>query len=136
MERTESCNGVRLLEGAEQLGVGGCAYEFVEVDGKVISTSKVAHVATAGGKVTNPKRVKAQAQQVVGVGKVKKLGAKQVNPKTGTVKKHAKLRYESTNTKVAKVSKSGKVKGVAAGKCTVWVYAQNGAAKKITVTVN
>ena len=91
--------------------------------------------ATAGGKFANPVKVKAKAKQAVGAGKVKKLGAKQVNPKKGTVKKHEKLRYESTNTEIVRVNKSGKIKGVAVGKCTVLVYAQNGVAKKIKVTV-
>ena len=116
-------------------------YKFIVVAldsaGKVISTSKVAHVATTGGKYANPKKVKVKVKSKTKIqaSKSKKLKAKQVNPATGKVKKCRKLRYESTDASIATVSKSGKVKGVAAGKCIVYAYAQNGIAKKVTVTV-
>ena len=46
-----------------------------------------------------------------------------------------KLRYLSSNTKVATVSSSGKIRGKAEGKCKVYVYAINGVSKTIKVTV-
>lgn len=50
--------------------------------------------------------------------------------------KHAKtFRYASDNKKIATVSKNGKIKAVAKGKCTVYVYARNGYTKKVQVTV-
>lgn len=49
---------------------------------------------------------------------------------------HAKeLRYASSNKKVATVSASGKIKAVKKGTCTIYVYARNGYAKKVKVTV-
>ena len=49
---------------------------------------------------------------------------------------HAKeFRYASTDKKVATVSKTGIIKAVGSGTCTVYVYSRNGYAKKITVTV-
>lgn len=47
----------------------------------------------------------------------------------------AKFRYESTNAKVASVNKKGKIKAVGKGKCSIYVYAQNGIYKRIKITV-
>ena len=64
--------------------------------------------------------------------KVKKLKkSKKLMPK-----KHvAKVRYLSTDTKIATVSSKGKIKGVKKGTCYVYAYAHNGVFKKIKVTV-
>ncbi len=48
----------------------------------------------------------------------------------------AKLRYRSNNQNVAKVDSKGNVTAVGIGTCTVYVYAKNGFAKKVAVTVN
>ena len=66
-------------------------------------------------------------------GKTFKLGAS--FKKTGTVKQHRKLSYETTKPKVAKVNKKGKIKAVGKGTCKVYAYAQNGVMKVIKVTV-
>jgi uncharacterized protein YjdB len=51
-------------------------------------------------------------------------------------KKYAKeLRFVSTDSKIAKVSKKGKVTAVGTGSCDIYVYAVNGLSKKVTVTV-
>jgi uncharacterized protein YjdB len=49
--------------------------------------------------------------------------------------KNGGMRYESSNTKIATVSAKGVIKANKAGTCYVYVYAQNGVAKKIKVTV-
>lgn len=50
--------------------------------------------------------------------------------------KHAKtFRYASGNKNIATVSKNGKIKAIAKGKCTIYVYARNGYTKKVQVTV-
>ena len=50
--------------------------------------------------------------------------------------KHAaSLRYLSSDTGVATVSKSGKIKAVGKGTCYVYVYTKNGINKKVKVTV-
>ena len=41
----------------------------------------------------------------------------------------------SDDESIATVDKSGKVTGVSAGTCTVYVYARNGYAKTVSVTV-
>lgn len=47
---------------------------------------------------------------------------------------HAKeFRYATSNKAVAAVSKNGKITAVGKGTCTIYVYARNGYAKKITV---
>ena len=45
------------------------------------------------------------------------------------------LSYESTNRRIAKVSKTGKVTAVKKGTCYVYAYAQNGVCKKVKVVV-
>ena len=47
----------------------------------------------------------------------------------------AELRFKTTNPKIAKVDKNGKITGVAAGSCTVYAYARNGLSSKVKVTV-
>ena len=47
----------------------------------------------------------------------------------------AKLRYLSSDTKVATVSRSGKITAKSKGKCYVYVYAVNGAYKKVKVVI-
>ena len=47
----------------------------------------------------------------------------------------AEFRYASSDKSIATVDKNGKVKGVAKGTCTIYVYARNGYAKTVSVTV-
>ena len=121
----------------------GTYYKFIIValdqDNKVVSTSKLIHVATSGGKVGNHKKVtvkKAVTKKAKKLkkGKSLKLKATAVK-KSKKVKKHVGVRYESTNTKIATVSAKGVVKGNSKGTCYVYAYAQNGVSKKIKVTV-
>lgn len=46
-----------------------------------------------------------------------------------------KFRYASSNKKIATVSANGKIKAIKKGSCIIYVYARNGYAKKIKVTV-
>ena len=121
----------------------GTYYKFIIValDGnnKVVSTSKLIHVATSGGKVGNHKKVtvkKAVTKKAKKLkkGKSLKLKAKAVK-KSKKVKKHVGVRYESTNTQIATVSAKGVVKANNKGTCYVYAYAQNGVFKKVKVTV-
>ena len=68
---------------------------------------------------------------------MRKAGVKKLdNSKKLIPESHAaKLRYLSTDTNVATVSKKGKIKGVKAGTCYVYAYAQNGIGKTIIVIV-
>ena len=124
----------------------GTYYKFIVValdkDNNVVSTSKIIHVATKGGKVTNPKSVtvkkgkKAVSSVTVKKGRtvtIKNSVAK-VSKKL-TLKKHRAVTYESSNKKIATVTSKGKIKGVKKGTCYIYAYAQNGVFKKIKVTV-
>jgi uncharacterized protein YjdB len=46
------------------------------------------------------------------------------------------MKYASSNSKIATVSKKGVIKGRKKGKCFIYAYAQNGVCKRIKVTVN
>ena len=121
----------------------GTYYRFIVValdkNKNVVSTSKAAHVATKGGKVTNYKSVTTKASKnrvSIKRGSTFKLGAKAVKQSVKLkIDGHRGLRYVSTNTKVATVSTKGTIKGKSKGSCYVYVYAQNGVFKKIKVTV-
>ena len=117
------------------------AYKMV--DGKKVRLAKsiVGHVVGHKNvKYTNAKKIKlAKTKYTVAVGKKVKIKAKTIlvhKKKKQLSNKHAKeFRYASTNKQIATISKSGKIKGVKKGTCTVYVYARNGFAKKVKVTV-
>ena len=107
----------------------------VDKDDKVVSTSKIVHIATAGGKWKNHTKVSvsnASKFKKLKKGKSLKIKAKAVGK---NVKKHVGLRYESSNPDIATVSKSGKVKAKAKGSAKITVYAQNGKYKTVSVKV-
>ena len=108
-------------------------------DRKVVSTSKVIHVATKGGKVGNDKSVKTAAKKnkvTLKVKKTFKLKAKTIPAsKSLKVKKHRVIQYESSKPGIATVSKKGVIKAKAKGTCYVYAYAQDGVMAKIKVTV-
>ena len=117
----------------------GTYYKFMVValdsNNRVISTSKIVHIATKGGKVRNYTKLTTKAKKnkvTLKKGKTFKLGAK---AKGKNVKKHVGVRYESSNKKVATVTKSGKIKAKKKGTCKIYVFAQNGLYKTIKVTV-
>lgn len=119
-------------------------YKFMVVaidkNGKILAISKTVHVATAGGKKGNDKAVKItkpkKAKLTLKVGKTYKMKVKEVRPskKKKKVHRHRPVAYESTNKKVATVSK-GKIKAKGKGKATIYAYAQNGVYKTVKVTV-
>ena len=121
-----------------------CVKAWVKKDGakKYVKMSPYVH-AYAGGynkAYTNPKSVTVKKTSVtLSVGKTAKISASVKKLKSGRKlisTGHApKLRYYTSNAKVAKVSTSGKITAVAAGKCKVYVLAANGVRKAVTVTV-
>ncbi|MBE6041994.1 MAG: hypothetical protein E7220_05680, partial [Clostridiales bacterium] len=113
----------------------------VDENNKVISTSKVVHVATKGGKVCNYRTVRTQAAKnnyeiTLEKGKTFELKAKAI-PQSAklTVKKHRGIIYESSNTSVAKVTKKGVIRAVGTGTCKIYAYAQDGRYRSTIVTV-
>ena len=111
----------------------------LDKDDMVITTSKVVHGATKGGKVGDHKKVTTKAKKnkvSIKAKKTFKLRAKAVaKSKKLKVKKHRGIKYESSDPTVATVNPKGVIKGVKKGTCYVYAYAQNGVASKIKVTV-
>lgn len=121
----------------------GTYYKFVvlaiDKNDRVVSTSKVVHVATKGGKVGNHKKVTTKAKKnkvTLKKGKSFKLKAKAVPAsKKLKVKNHRAIAYESSDPATASVDKKGVIKAKKKGVCYVFAYAQNGVFQKIKVTV-
>ena len=109
---------------------------------KYISTSEKVHTFTSGGnaKCSNPKSISVKKTKI----SLKKKKTYQIraevilqNPKKkGIPKKHAPaLRYASSNSKIAAVSRTGKITAKGKGSCSVYVYAANGVRKVLSVKV-
>jgi len=113
------------------------AYRTDNNSKKVLSVSKTIHVVTNGGKYTNSKAVSLNKKKLV-IKKGKKASIKAITiPVYKKLKQKTvrKVRYESSNTAIASVSSSGKVKAVRKGSCIIYVYSQSGVAKKEKITV-
>ena len=115
-------------------------YVVASKNGKEIGRTLLGHAAGSKNSHTNAKKVKVSKKSyTLAVGKSAKIKAKIVKAKSRKKlpgKGHcAKLRYTSSNTKVATVSKSGKIKAVGKGECDIRIFAQNGRSCKVTVTV-
>ena len=118
------------------------AYVMKNGSKQYVAASPLMHAYTKGytKRYTNAKSVKVKKTKVsIKKGKTFKIKAKVKKLKKGKklmpTKHELKLRYLSTDTSIATVSKKGKIKGVKAGTCYVYAYAHNGVFKKITVTV-
>jgi len=108
--------------------------------GSVITAAKTVHVSTTGGKLGNIKEIN-----------LTNINNKKLNMKTGgtyTVKyklnkpkkkiiaDHRGVRFESSNSKIAKVdAKKGKITAVKKGGCKIFVYTQNGCYRVISLKV-
>ena len=107
----------------------------------VMSSTQVhAYAGNAGDGRTNAKKVTAQKAKVtLRTGKSFKIKASVVGAVRGKPlmsNEHAvRLRYLSSNAKVAKVNKSGKVTAKAKGSCKIYAYAHNGVRTAVSVTV-
>lgn len=117
------------------------AYKMVNGKKKIIAKTITAHFAgTKSVKYTNPKALKlTKSKFTVKVGKTAKIKAKitlvNKNKKLLPKSHGAKFRYRTSDSSIATVSKSGKIKGIKKGTCTIYVYAINGKMKKVKVTV-
>ena len=118
----------------------GRYHKFIVVavkSGQTLATSKSIHVATKGGKYGNCKKIilknvrnnKLTLQR----GKAFTLKVKLKKPRYYSA--HRKVCYETDNPTVATVSSKGVIRAKSGGKANIYVYAQDGRAKKIKVTV-
>ncbi|SEL55977.1 Ig-like domain (group 2), partial [Butyrivibrio sp. ob235] len=109
--------------------------------GNELGKSVSAHFAGKDSKkYKNPKDIKLSTKTISisagGTANIKATVKMESGKKKALSEGHAaKLRYASSDISVATVDKSGKVTGVNPGTCTVYVYAQNGLAKKVSVTI-
>ena len=113
------------------------AYKVVNGKKCIITTSKSAHAVTTSSKYANPTKVSVKSTKMtIKIGKKATIKASYTLPKGKKSQTHiAKFRYESSNTKVATVSKKGVVKAKKKGTAYIYVYAHNGIYKKVKITV-
>ena len=118
------------------------AYKLVDGKKVITDTSVSIHAVTKGGnygvakavsitKIGNKKNV---TEVTLKKGKTAQITAVEVK-KDKKIKHHRNLCYESNNTNVAIVTSNGMIKATGKGNFTIWVYAQNGVYKAITVIV-
>ena len=117
------------------------AYKKVNGKKEILAKTITGHVVgRKNNKYSNAKKITLeQSEYTVEVGKTETIRAKTVLVYKGKKQlsdDHAKeFRYASSDASIAKVSESGTITGVAKGTCTVYVYARNGYAQKVSVTV-
>ena len=117
------------------------AYKTVDGSKKKLGKTITAHIVGRKNKTyTNVKAIKlAKNKTTIKVGKTYKIKASVVlvdSKKKMLSDKHAAtFRYASSDKKIATVDKNGKVTAKKKGTCYVWIYAKNGYANKVKVTV-
>ncbi|MCR5083863.1 MAG: Ig-like domain-containing protein, partial [Parasporobacterium sp.] len=117
------------------------AYKTVDGENQILGRTIAGHIV--GSKNTtysNPKKITLKKTKItLTVGKTTKIKATVTlaNSKLKHLEEGhgAKFRYASSNKSIATVTKNGKIKAKKAGTCYIWVYAINGYAKKVKVTV-
>lgn len=111
------------------------AYKLVDGKKIIFCVSKTIHATTTSEKNGSAEKIKLNKDKVtLSVDEKFKIIAREIN-KTKTIKTHRPICYESSDPKVAKVDKNGKITAKKSGKCKIWVYAQNGLYVKVSVTV-
>ena len=121
----------------------GIYYKFivaaVDRNNRVISVSKVVHAAAKGGKYANPKSLQVNVrknQLSLKTGSRFRLRTTvNASPSGQKLRIHRGICFESTNRKVASVSRKGLIRGKKPGTCSLFIYAQNGVFRKIKVKV-
>ena len=114
---------------------------YKKVAGKKVTIGKSITGHAVGKKnttVTDAKKIQVRKSAYsLNKGKTAKIKATIVkkNNKLPLFGHTAKFRYDTSNKKVATVSKDGKITAKGKGTCYVYIYAVNGCAKKVKVTV-
>ncbi|MBR3184382.1 MAG: Cna B-type domain-containing protein, partial [Firmicutes bacterium] len=121
----------------------GTSYKFIIIaldkDYNVVSTSKVIHGATKGGRLTNYKSVKtSKKSKTLFIRKGRHawiIGSGVKESRLLRVSIHRGIRYESSNTAIAAVSRIGRVEARKRGVCYYYAYVQNGMYRRIKIMV-
>ena len=117
------------------------AYKFRDGKKVYVKKSKLIHAYTGNyrGSYTNVRSVKVKKKKVtLAKGekfRIKARVTKMVKGKKLPLTHAPKLRYRSSDKKVAKVTAKGKIKAVGEGKARIYVYAHNGKSKVVKVKV-
>ncbi|MBE5870423.1 MAG: hypothetical protein E7294_04085 [Lachnospiraceae bacterium] len=117
------------------------AYKIVNGEKITLAESiPVFSISKKNAKWTNTKHTRIENKKItLQAGKTSKIKAKTVTDssrkKLFTKVPVKEFRYGSTDEKVATVNASGTIKAVGKGTCLIWVYARNGNAQKVKVTV-
>lgn len=114
------------------------AYKMVEGRKIYIARSNDMHVALKQASTTNAASIKVNRTEIaLSVGKTFQLkcSLKAEDSRKDLVSHTSPFRYYTTNSKVAAVNKDGVIKAKGKGVCTIYILANNGVYKKVTVTV-
>ena len=127
----------------------GTYYKYVVkvyqvINGKTVitDTSMGIHTVTSGGKygvakavsITKISGTKSTTKVTLTKGKTARVTVKEI-PEGNPIRHHYPIRYESSDKNVATVTETGVIQAKGKGSCKIYVYAQNGVYKTITVTV-
>jgi len=107
-------------------------------DGKQIAQSNIVHIYTTSdhSKISNAIEVKVTTSKItLNTGSTSQIEAVTVVPKGKLKKEHVGIGYISSNQAVVKVSVNGKITAKQKGTAVIYVLAQNGINKKVTVVV-
>lgn len=118
------------------------AYKLVDGRKVITDISTSVHTVTQGGaygiaksvSVTKIGNKKNTLEVTLKKGQKAQITAKEVK-KDNKIRHHRNLCYESSNKKVATVTSKGLIQAKGKGTCKIWVYAQNGVYKELTITV-
>lgn len=118
----------------------GRTYKFIIVaktsNGASVTKSAGVYAVTKGSKYSNPVKVKLSKKKLsLKVKKSKRIKASVVMPAGKKLKEYKKIRFESSNKKIVKVNKEGKITALKKGRAVVYAYAQNGVMNKVKVVV-
>ena len=114
------------------------AYKMVEGRKIYIARSNNVHVALKQASTTNVASIKVNRTEItLSAGKTFQLkcSLKAEDSRKDLVSHTNPFRYYTTNSKVATVNKDGVIKAKGKGVCTIYILANNGVYKKVTVTV-
>ncbi len=151
LKKVKTIKGANKLTWTQKKLKKGKYYKYLvvaykQIDGKkvTIAAAPNIHAVTKGGKLGMAKGVKVlkigkkkSKKITLKIGQTVKVKAKEIRAeKKKPIMKHRKLAYESDDsTLVTATKRSGRLKAVSAGKCKVWVYAQNGVYATVIVTI-